>query len=155
MSRWPLLSLARLRSAQALDASRGAAVRWKEAVRAQDEAEEMAARAVEERRRACAAHGGSKASAAVELWRGASSRAAADRSGRRTALEGRRAASRAERAIDLAARATAAAGELRGRADALARGAGRWAEQGRRGREARWEREVEEAWNGARGSAAR
>lgn len=153
MNAWPLLPLGRFRSVQALRAAHGAAVRWEEAARARGLAEEIAARAAEGRRQASTAPDPALATLAVNLARGMSSRAAADRTARRTAREGMQAAERAERAKDRAEGASALASELRGRADALARGAGRWAERGRRALEARREREVEEAWSGARREA--
>jgi hypothetical protein len=153
MRAWPLLPLGRFRSVQALRAARGAAIRWEEAARARGLAEEIAVRAAEGRRQASAAQDPAPATLAVELARGVSSRAAADRNARRTAREGMQAAERADRAKDRAEGASALARELRGRADALARGAGRWAERGRRALGARREREVEEAWSGARREA--
>jgi hypothetical protein len=152
MSAWPLQPLGRLRSAQALHAARDAAVRWKEAARSLGLAEEIAARAAEGRRQAAPAQEDA-AALAVDLARGVSSRATADGTARRTAREGMQAAQRAERVKDRAEEAMAVACQLRGRADALARGAGRWAERGRRTLAARREREVEEAWSGARREA--
>lgn len=153
MSAWPLHALGRLRSAQALHAARDAAVRRKEAARALGLAEGIAARAAEGRRQASTAREGAPAALAADLARGVSSRAAADRTARRAAREGVQAAERAERARDRAEEALAVACELRGRADALARGAGRWAERVRRTLASHREREVEEAWSGARREA--
>jgi len=153
VSAWPFLALARLRSAQVLRAGRGAAVRREEAARARAEAERIAAGAAEGRRVVGAAQAPSAPALAVDLGRGVSARAAADRAARRMAREGMQAVARAEGATERAEQASAVARELRARADTLARGAGRWAETGRRMREARREREVEEAWSGARRAA--
>jgi hypothetical protein len=153
MMAWPLLALGRLRSAQALRAARGAAIRREEATRAQAEAGRIAARAAEGRRLVAEAQAPPAPALAVELARGVSARADADRSARRMAREGIHAAARAEGASGRAERASAVARELRARADALARGAGRWAEGRRRTREAHREREVEDAWSGSRGAA--
>jgi hypothetical protein len=153
MSAWPLLALWRLRSTQALRAGRDAAIRREEAARARAEAGRIAARAAEGRLVVAEAQAPPAPALAVELARGVSARAAADRAARRMAREGIHAAARAEGAAGRAEQASAVVRELRARADALARGAGRWAESGRRTREARREREVEEAWSGSRRAA--
>ena len=153
MKAWPLEPLSSLRSAQALRAARGVALRWAEASRARGEAEGMATRAEEERSRAVACAIAPDAAPAGELARGAASRAALDRGARRMAREGLLATQRAERAGRRAEEATVALREIEGRAGALSRGAARWAERGRGSREAAREREIEEAWGG-RGSRA-
>jgi hypothetical protein len=71
------------------------------------------------------------------------------------AREGLLATERAGRAGRRAEEATAAQRELERRAGALARGAARWEERGRRAREAAREREIEEAWGGRGSGAAR
>ncbi len=146
MKAWPLEPLSALRSAQALRAARGVAVRWAEAARARGEAEAIAALAEEARRRAAAGPAAPDAAPAGELARAAASRSAVDRGARQMAREGLLAAERAERAGRRAEEATAARREIEGRAGALSRGAARWAERGRRDRAAAGEREIEEAW---------
>jgi hypothetical protein len=149
---WPLEPLAALRSAQALRSARGVALRWVEVARARGEAEEIAARARQERQRAlgtpATADGAADGALAAELACGASSRAAIDRDARRMAREGILAVERAEGAGRRAGEADAVLRELEGRADALSRGAKRWAERRRLAREAALEREIEEAWGG-------
>ncbi len=155
MKPWPLEPLSSLRSAQALRAARGVALRWAEAARARGEADRITERAEEERRRAAAGAAAPDPAPAGELAREAASRAALDRGARRMAREGRLATERAGRAGRRAEEATAAQREFEGRAGALSRGAARWAERGRRAREAAREREIEEAWGGRGSRAAR
>jgi hypothetical protein len=150
---WRLEPLSSLRTAQALRAARGVALRWAEAARARGEADGITARAEAERCRAAAGTVASDPAPAGALGREAASRAALDRGARRMAKEGQLATERAEWAGRRAEEATAAQREIEGRAGALSRGAARWMERGRRAREAAREREIEEAWGG-RGSRA-
>jgi len=149
---WPLEPLWALRSAQALRSARGLALRWAEAARARGEAEEIAARARQERHRAVATpatpDGEPEGALAAELACRASSRAALDRGARRMGREGILAAERAEGAGRRAGEAASVLRELEGRTEALSRGAERWAVRRRRSREAALEREIEEAWGG-------
>jgi hypothetical protein len=145
VSPWPLSALERIRAAQALAAARRAAIRWGEAEQAREEAGEASARVAEARRRSTGT-GGPDGNLAADLALAAASRACADRRARRAVAEGLRATREAERAREGARAASAEARVLRGRADALASGRRRWAARARRAREARGEREVEEAW---------
>ena len=146
MSRWPLGALLRLRSAQARSAVREAAAGWSGAIRARNAAEDLSRRAAEERDEAASGKVPPSAGAAGDLARDASCRRAIDQAARRTRRQGERAAAEAERAMRRAVEADSAAGALRGRVEALERGRDRWERVRRLAREARREREVEEAW---------
>lgn len=150
MKSWPLAALQGLRAAQARGSTRGAATLRAEAARALGAAEEIARQAAAWRRSAATRGSLPPSRLAGELARGAASRTEIDRAARRAARDGERAAAEADRVKRRALEAAAAARESRGRAGALARGMARFEEQRRRAREARRERDVEEAWIGTR-----
>ena len=153
MSRWPLRALLRrVRSAEARGAAREAAARWAGAARARGVAEELALRAAEERRGAAVAEKPSgQPGLAGDLARGASTRAAdrphgpPDGAGRATGGGRGGVGDEPGRGGRHHRARVATEGGSRWRA-----GSRCWEEMRRRGREARREREVEEAWSASR-----